>query len=65
MLIDQHIQVKDVNAHTQELAHFVRCVETGEKPLVTAEQGVEIQQILDAIYESAKSGRSVDIEDFR
>lgn len=64
-LVDRHIAVKEKNSHTEEITHFVHCVETGEKPLSSAEQGVEIQQILDAIYESARTGRSVDITDFR
>lgn len=63
-LVDRHITVKEKNSHTEEIKHFIHCVETGETPLTTADQGVEIQQILDAIYESARTGRSVDIPDF-
>lgn len=61
MLTDKKINTATRNAHHEEIKHFVHCVETGSQPLSTARHGVEIQQILNAIYESAKLGRSVDI----
>ncbi len=60
-LIDEKIAVKEKNGHEEEIKHFLHCIETGEKPIVSPEQGVEIQQILNAIYDSARLGRSVDI----
>ena len=44
-----------------EIAHFVDCVRTGRPPVSTGEQGVEIMQILDGIYESAAENRMVRI----
>lgn len=61
MLTDKTINTVDKHAHTEELIHFVSCVKNGTPPLSTARHGVEIQQILNAIYESARIGRSVDI----
>ena len=44
-----------------EIAHFVDCIRTGRTPMSTGEQGVEIMQILDGIYESAEENRMVHI----
>ena len=44
-----------------EIAHFVDCIRAGRPPLSTGEQGVEIMQILDGIYESAAGNRMVHI----
>ena len=63
MLTDMEINTVDKNTHSEEIKHFISCVETGSEPISTAKHGVEIQQILNAIYESAKTGQSVEIED--
>ena len=42
-----------------EIAHFVDCVSKGTKCISPAEDGVEIMRILDAVYESAKTGKEV------
>jgi predicted dehydrogenase len=39
--------------------HFVSCVLDGKKPLVLPEESLRVQQILDAIYSSAASGKEV------
>lgn len=44
-----------------EIAHFVDCIRTRRTPMSTGEQGVEIMQILDGIYESAAGNRMVHI----
>ncbi|MCY0875046.1 MAG: Gfo/Idh/MocA family oxidoreductase [Firmicutes bacterium] len=62
MLTDKKINTVNRNAHAEEIKHFVNCVKEGTTPISTARHGVEIQQILNAIYESAKLGRSVDIQ---
>ena len=43
----------------EELAHFVDCINNGTKCKNPAEDGIEIMKILDAIYESAKTGHEV------
>ncbi len=45
-----------------EIAHFVDCIRAGRTPMSTGEQGVEIMQILDGIYESAAGNRMVRID---
>jgi predicted dehydrogenase len=39
--------------------HFVNCALEGKKPLVTMEESLKLQQILDAIYTSAATGKEV------
>ena len=45
-----------------ELKHFVSCVRDGTKCISPAEDGVVLMQMIDAIYESAKTGRLVEIK---
>lgn len=42
-----------------EMGHFVDCVKNGTKCIATAEDGVVVMKILDAIYESARTGHEV------
>jgi predicted dehydrogenase len=42
--------------------HFVTCLQEGRKPGPAAEHGVIVMKILDAIYESARTGREVAIK---
>lgn len=46
----------------KEIRHFADCVEGKAQCKATAEDGVVLMKILDAIYESAKTGKSVDIQ---
>lgn len=50
------------SGHEGELRHFVHCLLKGEEPICPGEQGYEIALILDAIYESARSGREVRLD---
>ena len=45
----------------KEIDHFVDCVITGDECRSPAEDGIELMRILDAAYESAKSGHEVII----
>ncbi len=44
-----------------EIAHFVDCIREGRTPMSTGDQGVEIMQILEGIYDSAEGKRMVHI----
>lgn len=48
--------VKEVDKRNLSISHFIRCCRDGKTPLVTAEQGVILMQIVDALYESADIG---------
>jgi predicted dehydrogenase len=43
------------------MRHFKRCIAGAEKPLIGAAEGVTLMRIMDAIYKSAESGKSVQI----
>ncbi len=45
-----------------ELSHFVDCIKNGTECRAKAEDGIAIMQILDAIYESARTGHEVIIK---
>lgn len=46
--------------HSEDrIHHFVTCVLEGRRPLVPPEESLKVQQIVDAIYESAASGKEV------
>jgi predicted dehydrogenase len=45
----------------REINHFVDCVLNGTPCIAPAEDGVEIMKILDAVYESARTGHEVVI----
>ena len=47
----------------REIDHFVECVRTGQPCRNPAEDGVTLMEILDAIYESARTGHEVIIRD--
>ncbi|HVY63153.1 MAG TPA: Gfo/Idh/MocA family oxidoreductase [Planctomycetota bacterium] len=49
------------NGYPHELAHFLRCFETGERPEESAEDGLAVLEILLAAYQSAGSGRRVSL----
>lgn len=53
----------DRNKFDEEMKHFVDCIKNGTKCLAPAEDGITIMKILDAIYESARTGHEVIIED--
>ena len=43
------------------ILHFLDCVETGSKPIVTAHDGIENVRTLEAMSKSLELGRPVDI----
>lgn len=43
--------------YPQEMAHFVNCIKTGEKPLTDGNYGLKILKIVDAMYKSSESGK--------
>jgi predicted dehydrogenase len=45
----------------QELAHFVDCVQNDKQPAVTGEDGRAVLEVIFAAYESARTGRKVQL----
>lgn len=50
------------NQHVGQLDHFARCIIDGTQPLVPGEEGLADLRVIEAIYESARTGRRVAIE---
>ena len=62
-LADVNIKTSDLKGgqemFTAEMAHFVDCVKNGTECRAKAEDGIAVMKILDAIYESARTGHEV------
>jgi predicted dehydrogenase len=46
----------------KEINHFISCIKDGCSCIAPAEDGIELMSILDAVYESARTGHEVIIE---
>lgn len=61
---DTDIETRERDAHAAEQATFLQAVETGESPdQNTVEQGLIVQQVIDAIYRSSEYGTSVELDE--
>lgn len=47
-----------------EMAHFVDCVQNDKRPLVTGEDGRVVLEVIFAAYESARTGKKVELPFF-
>ena len=55
------IRLPDANQFALEMDHMAECVGTGRRPQTPGEEGLQDQRIMDAIYASARSGRTVGL----
>lgn len=46
-------------AFRNEINHFVDCCLTGKETIAPAADGVQVMKMLNAVYESAKTGKEV------
>lgn len=60
-LTDNHPTVAGKNMFANQIRHFLDCVKTGQTPIATLEDGMQIQKILNGIYDSARLGREVQL----
>jgi predicted dehydrogenase len=60
-LVDIEPQVSDGNAYYAQMRHFVAAVRGDEEPITTAEDGVAIMKMIDAVYRSADLGQEISI----
>ena len=60
--VDIQPEYRKVSGYEMETKHFVECVKGDCKCISTGEHGLHIMQVLDAIYKSAETSKSVDIE---
>ncbi len=45
----------------EEMRHFVSCVKEGRQPLASVYDGVQVQKMLNGIYQSAEEGREIQL----
>jgi predicted dehydrogenase len=56
---DEHLQVQPINSYEREIAHWLRVVEGKEQQLVTPQETINVQRIIEAAYRSAAEGCEV------
>ncbi|MHB8377623.1 MAG: Gfo/Idh/MocA family protein [Dehalococcoidia bacterium] len=56
---DEQLQVQKASSYEREIAHWLRVVEGTEQQIVTPEETVNVQRIIEAAYRSAEEGREV------
>tara|TARA_Y100001934_G_C12290547_1_gene744592 strand:+ start:512 stop:1534 length:1023 start_codon:yes stop_codon:yes gene_type:complete len=54
-------EVPNADMFAGQTGHFVECIQKRKTPLMSGEQGVQLMQMLDAIYKSAATGKEVKI----
>lgn len=54
--------VARAGGHELAVAHFVKSIQDGTQPESTGEQGLALMRLIDAIYESARTGREVRLD---
>jgi predicted dehydrogenase len=59
--VDLTPQAPNVNGHEGEMVHFIDCIRKGTEPISTAQDGLNVQKMLDGIYRSAEKGEAIDI----
>jgi len=53
------VNLPEVKPHVEEVKHFISCVRDGTTCLVDPTQVLDVQAVIDAVYESAASGHEV------
>ena len=48
-------------AFERETAHFVNCILEGKRPISPAEDGLTVQRMLNAIYDSDRLGTAISL----
>lgn len=56
-------QPAEQNSVQAECAHFIDCIRMNKEPISSSLQGYRLMQMLDAIYESADTGKEVRVAD--
>jgi predicted dehydrogenase len=59
------LPVETIDIVADEITEFATCVRTGKAPEIGASEGLEVVAVLEAVIESARSRRPVDVADFR
>jgi predicted dehydrogenase len=54
--------IKEAQQFALEIDHFAQCILENKTPFTPGEEGLQDQKIMEAIYESARSGKPVKLE---
>jgi len=57
--------IEPIDTVADEMAEFVRCIRSGDRPETGGEEALEVVAVLEAVVESARSGRTVAVSDYR
>ena len=60
--VDLTPSASKIGGYEAEIAHFVECIRNDTQPLSTAEDGLFIQKMLDAVYRSGEAAKPVSIK---
>ncbi|HSI86123.1 MAG: Gfo/Idh/MocA family protein [Candidatus Methylacidiphilales bacterium] len=55
------VQLTPKNQFAQEMDHMAQCVQTGAQPHTPGEEGMQDMRIIEAIYNSAQNGRTIEL----
>lgn len=55
----QPVLENNVNSYAEELRHFAECINTGKECISNSREGTELMRILNALYESADTGKEI------
>ena len=53
--------VQEIDKRNISISNFIRCCAENDQPLITAEQGVTLMRIIEALYRSAETGKVVEL----
>jgi predicted dehydrogenase len=56
------LKLPKVSGHAALLRHFRECVASGAEPATGSETGLMLMSVIEALYKSATTGRSVDVK---
>jgi predicted dehydrogenase len=57
-----HLSPSNGSETADPIHHFAQCLIEGRKPLITLEESLQVQRVLEAMYASAASGKEVRID---
>ena len=60
---DEEIQpsIQEKNQFALEMDHFAECIRTDRQPRTPGEEGLQDQRLIEAIYKSAATGRTIKV----
>jgi len=55
------VTMKNQNQFAAEIDHFADCIMNDKQPFTPGEEGLQDQRIMEALYEAAKSGKTIKL----